>query len=543
MISNEHTRRSTARMAAPLVALLACVAAATGIAQAQPDSMTWYVRAGAAPGGSGEAGAPFESLARAEAASRAGDTIVIQPAAAALDGGIALKPGQRLVGGGAEVIGAPDGAELPRLINTTGDNDGDAVRLAPGVQVRNLVIDGAQRGGIYGHDAVDAVISGNRVTGTNRRCADGFMIGPFTLPPGIAVGVAADPLPEFIVLNNGWAAIMADFSAATGTIRIEGNIVHDTACGDGIDIRAHGTSVVDARLRGNAIRDINLGLAKLSVLALGLQAGDTARLTAELVGNQQIGIAPLSSPLNHLADSEGLFINPMGRAVMEVTVDRNEFRDGHGNFSANGLEYVTTNGTPQSRVTVSNSTFEHVRGDIIESYNLSTEGARQSLSLNNVSAFHSTFPAAVLNPVIPANLGSCLVTTNFGRTGSTHLEVADSRFGDCSADGIGLISYTPTGPEPATAQLTFDIRDTTVTGAAANGLAIVNVGDTDVVRGSIDRTSVSGVRGKLIDSRNTGVIGSAAIEFGTGTLDGAAVSCLAADHPRVELSAFAATCR
>ncbi|WP_306362876.1 hypothetical protein [Nocardia sp. CC227C] len=543
MSSSNRARRSTARVVAPLIALLACVVQTTGIVQAQPDSMTWYVRAGAAPGGSGESGAPFDSLARVAAASRAGDTIVIQPAAAALDGGIALQPGQRLVGGGAEVVGAPEGAELPRITNTTGNIEGDAVRLAPGAEVRNLVIDGAARGGIYGHDAVDTVISGNRVTATNRGCVDGFMIGPFTLPPGIAVGVAADPLPEFIILNNGWAAIMADFSAATGRIRIEGNVVHDTACGDGIDIRAHGTSVVDARLRDNVIRDINLGLAKLSVLALGLQAGDTARLSAELVGNKQIGIAPLSSPLNHLADSEGLFINPMGRAVMDVTVHRNEFRDGHGNFSANGLEYVTTNGTPDSRVTVSDSTFEHVRGDLIESYNLSTEGARQSLTLDNVSAFHSTFPAAALNPVIPANLGSCLVTTNFGRTGSTHLEVANSRFGDCSADGIGIIGYTPTGPEPATARLTFDIRDTTVTGAAANGLAIVNVGDTAVVRGSVDRTSLSEVRGRLIDSRNSGVIGSAAVEFGSGTLDGAAVSCLAADHPRVELSAFAATCR
>ncbi|MGY2062960.1 hypothetical protein ACW9HQ_49420, partial [Nocardia gipuzkoensis] len=132
------------------VALLAMAACAAGPAGAQPDSTTWYVDAAAAPGGDGTARAPFATLAQVQAASRDGDTIVVVPAAAALDGGIALKPGQHLIGGGPAVLDAPSGSALPRLTNTTAAHDGDAVVLASGSEVRNLAITGARRGGIYG---------------------------------------------------------------------------------------------------------------------------------------------------------------------------------------------------------------------------------------------------------------------------------------------------------------------------------------------------------------------------------------------------------
>lgn len=539
-------RGGLGRVSIFLLALLACGTHATATVRAQPDSTTWYVSAAATPGGNGSADSPFNSLAGAESASGAGDTIVVRavaPTLAPLDGGIALKPGQQLIGEGPAVVGAADGLALPRITNTTGNHDGDAVRLADRTQVRNLVIAGAQRGGIYGRDAVDTVITGNDVSQTNRLCADGFMIGPFTLPASLPLGVAIPPLPNFITLNNGWAAIMTDFTAVTASTRIEANSVHDTACGDGIDLRAHGTSRVTAEITGNALRNINLGLVKLSVLALGVQAGDSAQLTAALTGNSQTDIAsPAGTLLNKIADSEGVFLNALGQARMDITVEDNSFRNGYGNFSANGLEYVTTSGAPISRVRVVNSSFENVSGDIIENYNLSTEGARQSLTLRNVRAHHSEFPAALLNSVVPANLGTCVVTTNFGRDAHTDLTIADSDFGDCSADGIGLIAYTPSGSGPATAELTFDIRDSVVNGAAAHGINVINVGDTAVLRGTIVRTSVADAGQQLIRTSSSGAIASAALEFGEGVLDGNAAPCLAA-HPRVDLSGIPATCR
>ncbi|WP_067828721.1 right-handed parallel beta-helix repeat-containing protein [Nocardia inohanensis] len=538
---------SAARASAVLLVLLACAAPPAGIALAEPDPATWYVSAAAPAGGTGSAESPFDSLARAESASRDGDTIVVAAAGAnvpALDGGITLKPRQRLIGDGPAVVGAAESAARPRITNTTSARDGDAVRLAPGAEVRNMVISGARRGGIYGSDAANVVIAGNEVSATNSQCSDGFMIGPFTLPASLPAGVAIPALPEFITLNNGWAAIMTDFSAAAGRVRIEGNAVHDTACGDGIDVRAHGTSRITAELSGNSVRSVNLGLIKLSVLAVGLQAADSAQLIAALSGNSQTEIAaPATSLVNKVADSEGVFINALGRADLDVTVTGNEFHGGYGNFSANGLEFVTTSGSPTSRVRVSDSTFDTVAGDVIENYNLTTGGAHQSLTLQRVHAHYSEFPGALLNSVVPANLGTCLVTTNFGRTAATDLTVADSDFGDCSADAIGLIAYTPSGAEPATAELTFDIRDTAISGAAAHGINIINVGDTARLHGTVARTAISATAGSLIRTVSSGGrIASAALDFEDITLDGVAQPCLPATHPKLEVAGIAARC-
>ncbi|MEC3915543.1 hypothetical protein [Nocardia sp. CDC160] len=540
-----NTFRPRTRSATLLAALLTLGAHTAGLAAAEPDSSTWYVRAGALAGGTGSAEAPFDSLARVESVSRDGDTIIVQSSMATLDGGIALKPGQKLLGDGPAVVGATDTVALPRIANTTGNHDGDAVRLAAGAEVRNLVITGARRGGIYGSDAADVVISGNDVTGTNQQCADGFMIGPFGLPPTLPLGASIPALPDFITLNNGWAAIMTDFHGAAGAVRIEGNSVHDTACGDGIDIRALGTSRVDADVIGNSLRAINLGLAKLSVLTIGVQAGDTARLTGRLNANSETDIAtPATALLNVMADSEGVFINPFGQAHLDISVDANQFHNGYGNFSANGLEYVTTSGAPESRVRVTNSVFDNVTGDLIENYNLSSGGAHQSLSLDNVYAHHSTFPGAVLNSVVPANLGTCVVTTNFGRAAHTDLTIANSDLGDCSADGIGLIAYTPAGSEPSTAALTFDIRDTVVGASAANGINIRNIGDTATLRGSIARTAVAAARESLIrTSDSDGPIADARLALNGITLDGAAMNCDAIERDgRVDLAGIPVGC-
>ncbi len=526
-------------------ALLAAAACTAGPAVAQSDSATWYVDAAAAPGGDGTAGAPFATLAQVQAAARDGDTIMVVPAAAALDGGITLKPGQRLIGDGPAVLGAPGGAALARITNTTGAQNGDAIVLAPGSEVRNVAVTGARRGGIYGRDAVDAVVTGNDVAATNSGCSDGFMIGPFMVPPGIAVGVAMPPMPDLLTLNNGWAAVMTDFAAATGTVTITNNLVHDTACGDGIDIRGAGSSDITARVSGNIVRDVNLGVGKLSVLAMGVQATDTARLVATLDGNIQLDIAsPATSPVNNIADSEGVFINPLGRADLSVTVSGNTFRGGGGNFSANGLEYATTGGSPVSRVTVTDSSFDTVVGDLIENYNLSTAGARQSLSLNNVRAQHSSFPGAPLSPLVPANLGTCLVTTNFGRDSHTHLDVANSVFGDCSADGIGLLAFTPLGPQPATAELTFDIADTLVDGTAAHGLNLINVGDTAVLHGSLARTSLLNSHRSVLQASNRGgIIADAALDLGGGALASPGLNCLSTASGPIELAGIPATAR
>ena len=155
------------------LSLALAVAAFAGhpVAVAAPrHTQTWYVSAVAAAGGDGSAGAPFNTLAAVQQVYGPGDTILIEPSplsVSPLDGGIALLPGQRLIGDGPPVVQfgtalIPDGppvvgssglASLPRITNTTTYLSGDAVELASNTVVENLVIAGALRGGIYGQDS------------------------------------------------------------------------------------------------------------------------------------------------------------------------------------------------------------------------------------------------------------------------------------------------------------------------------------------------------------------------------------------------------
>lgn len=159
----------------------------------------WYVSASAAAGGNGSAAAPFNTLAQVQQASGTGDTIIVVPSPVSLpplDGGIALKAGQRLIGGGPPVVkfGAPlvsggpqvvaasNLSSLPRITNTTAaGNSGDAVTLADDTDVENLVITGPYRGGIYGQDAVGVTVRGNDISGFNTSGTVGFVVQPFDL--------------------------------------------------------------------------------------------------------------------------------------------------------------------------------------------------------------------------------------------------------------------------------------------------------------------------------------------------------------------------
>src|SRR3954453_12467690 len=110
MRTGSCNRRATAGACSALtgILLLSPAPAARAAAHKAAASRTWFVKATAPAHGRGSRRAPFRTLATVEKVSRRGDRIVILPspvAAAPLDGGIRLKPGQRLVGDGPAVAG------------------------------------------------------------------------------------------------------------------------------------------------------------------------------------------------------------------------------------------------------------------------------------------------------------------------------------------------------------------------------------------------------------------------------------------------------
>lgn len=142
-----------------LLAALA-LAAASSIALEPPlAGRVWYVDNTALEGGDGSLVAPFQTLARAERASDAGDTIYVfhgDGTDRGLDRGIALKPYQRLLGSG--VTFAPDDEEpLPGnaapLVTATGE---PVVTLASHTEVAGLRLRGSAAPGLAARQ-VDAV--------------------------------------------------------------------------------------------------------------------------------------------------------------------------------------------------------------------------------------------------------------------------------------------------------------------------------------------------------------------------------------------------
>ena len=220
--------------------------------------------------------------ARAERRSRPGDTDrgpASRPQRAPLDGGIALKPRQRLIGAGRSVRGAGPAPRPGSRTRTRDAAHGDAVVLADGATVRNLEIVG-RRGAAAstgrtsagsgssattspGTTLLHRRASTSRRSSSRRRCR-----------------ASASRSPRGCI--NGWAGIMVDVTRGRARARASrGNRVHDADCGDGIDIRASGTRErARRRSRRNAVSDLRQGEAFESLLAIGLQARDRSRLVA-----------------------------------------------------------------------------------------------------------------------------------------------------------------------------------------------------------------------------------------------------------------------
>ncbi len=402
-------------------ALCCALCCLTGTAQAG----TLFVRSGAAPGGNGSRRAPFDSLAAVERASRPGDEIVVLPAplgVAPLDGGIALKPHQSLLGGGPPVNGAVRPGKAPRITNSDArSNSGDAVVLANGAEVRNLVIIRSFRGGIHGTNVSGVRIRGNDLSATNTSCTAGlYVYFPGNLP----------------LLANGWAAIMIDEDRGTARLSIEDNRIHDGACSDGIDIRATGDARVAARINGNRITRLAQGSQMRSVLAIGLQTRGHAALSVESDYDAETRIG---SP--H-ADCEGLFANQTGGSLT-WSIDHNRFAHGIGGGSCNGAEFFTDSGVTTTRLSIRHSTFEDDPGDMIEEDNGGDTGSLMSLTLVDVAVSHTSFSQSL--PPEPKftdiqymdNLGRCMDQYSWGHANVNELRILDSRFVHCYGDAIG----------------------------------------------------------------------------------------------------------
>jgi hypothetical protein len=523
--------------------LLAPVLASVAVADAAPrHTQTWYVSAAAAAGGDGSASAPFNSLAAVQQIYGPGDTIMIEPSplsVPALDGGIALLPGQRLVGDGPPVVNftaalIPDGppvavssglTSLPRITNTTTYLSGDAVELASNTIVENLVIAGALRGGIYGQDTLGVRLAGNDVSGFNTSGTTGFVVQPFCLEQYAASVANCGPTG----LPAGWAGILIDTGTGRNSVSISNNYVHDGVCGDGIDIRGMNTGDISVDVEYNFVTRLAQCSSVRTIEGIGTQVTGTSRLRATLFGNTE---ANNGSPG---ANMDSLFVNPAEAGVLTETIDHNVYMNGIGGASTNGMEFILSNGSANAKVAISNSFFQNNPGDMLEEFNRGGAGSRAELDLDNVIVEATTFTGGL--PVYgdpsgaassPDNTGECLGIGSVGANDTTILVMTDSSFTGCDNNGIEVTNNRDGVGNPHT--ISLDINHSTISGSRYYNLWVNDVTPLTNLRVMVQDSDLSvsgsGVAVAFDIQPGTGGTTSSQIDLGGGALGSAGRNCI-----------------
>lgn len=505
------------------------------------SAKTWYVNASAAAGGDGSQGKPLNTLLAVQLLTGPGDTIIIQPSTAVLNGGLALLPGQRLIGDGPPVVTSapsliPNGpptlqssgqSSLPQITNTTNYLLGDAIDMADDTVVQNIVIKGAFRGGIFAQDSHNIAIEGNDISGANTSVQLGFRVQPFCLEQ-YAAGVANCSSG----LADGFASIQVDGLSEDSNVVIKNNYVHDGVCADGINIRAMNTSDVNATVEGNFTTRL-VQCAGLNALNnIGTQVLGTARLTVALVGNTQTASGSAG------ADAEALFINPAEAGTLIQTIENNVYMNGTGGASTNGMEFILGNGSPQAEVTVSNSFFANNPGDMLEVFNRGARGSKAVLTLNNVTVQNTLITGGLpsyANPpgaaASPDNTGECLGVGSVGDGDVTIIEINNSSFTGCDNNGIEITnnhSFTDNGADGPHA-VSLMINNSTISGSRFYNLWFNDVTPLTQLNVSVQNSNLSSSQSGIavaFDMQTTGSTAQATIDLGGGPLGSAGGNCI-----------------
>lgn len=176
--------------------LAACFAATSVYSKSPPNN--WFVQAGAAGDGK-RATSPMGSTMALEKVSGTGDTIFLLPSDTALDGGLALKSGQTL-------IGLTKAGRKPVITNSDlTRNSGCGIVLAVNSSVSNVRIEDTFASGIYGVNTSKIRIDGVDVRGANRSetfIGATYPTLPGSLPHGGIVFVHSELPAEILVTSS-----------------------------------------------------------------------------------------------------------------------------------------------------------------------------------------------------------------------------------------------------------------------------------------------------------------------------------------------------
>ena len=500
---------------------------------ASSEAKTWYVKGGGNPNGHGDGERPFSSLQEVEQFSQPGDTIFVIPSKTALDGGIQLKEGQRLIGLGAPVaLDKAQGAEA-LITNTSGARyDGDAIRLAPHSLVVNIHIDNAFRSSVLGINAVGAQVVENLMT-NDMAVHDIFAIeGP---APSKCGQVTATP-PTFQCVGE-WPKGYILFAPQTNHF---GAITLIT-CGTGSrsavtngDVRPEGyCKFLDAGagsvaetghlvIAGNVIRDSNsdgiMVINDFGVPADVTVAGNTVKnLSQPLPDPAAVGIT------DHVVRSRGFCIITIENSVTQLNMTHytSSNLSPHGNFAADGIVFLTAGLNPVVNavlrdLSISNPflTGDTSNGDSIE---IQHRGSTNGILNVDIARAHLSDPAST-------NIK--LIESSNPDNGTYNVSIADSVMSNINTLGNEDAQIRYSGTERnATKAINLTLRNVSVSGLG-RGIGLGSATNTNNVASLhvlVENCSFSDLTREAIfwaqaSGKFLGTKGGAIIDLGGGPL-------------------------
>jgi hypothetical protein len=319
----------------------------------------WYVKnSGAA--GNGQSQNPFNTLAAAQAASLAGDTIFVYNGNNTTSGqnaGITLKNNQQLIGEGVALVVntvtlVPAGTK-PLITNTAGS----AVTLANGNTVKGLNVTGP---------------SGNGIDGTN------------------TAGLTMDTMT---IQGAGAASSGFVLSTPTGTVTVTNTAISNSPFGLTINggtaaFTMNNTNTISSNAGQRTINFANLGATAVVAIGAGITDNGIGMQVASSASGAQIsftGTQTLATTTNTavtLATNSGAIISFSGTLAITTTTGIGFTASAGGTINVSGTANITTgaaaNGLSLNAITIGGSgvTFNSV----------STTGATTGINLVNFAA-------------------------------------------------------------------------------------------------------------------------------------------------------------
>lgn len=419
----------------------------TGTVTIELVGRVWYVKNNAPAGGSGRSADPFNTLASAQAASKAGDTIYVHYGNGTITGqnaGITLKDSQRLIGAGAAlelpaaVNGGPNPTPLlpadeqPWIHNTT--SGGSAVTInnvSAEVRGLNIAASGSAVDAVYSDPAeASLTITDNTIRGAGAE--------------GIDIDTSSNRTLTAQVHNNAITATGSGFDlrAAAGSTRLAFSNNSLTSSASGIVItRTGGTELTITAFADNQV------------------SGDT-RGSGAVIQNAVFDATPGGSINQVLMGTftAGTSMNPVDGSGLEITNTRGNLRFSALTIYAAGAYGLNSSGVASYSNGGLTLAVDSGQGSIAATHGAALALSTLSVNASNLALHSGSSPTVGISLT---NVNGTLSTTNTS-------EITNSIGTAFLVDG-GSASVTYNGTIQQSAGRTILVTKRTSNGLTFNG--------------------------------------------------------------------------